>query len=296
MRQLSIALTLLTFALPIAAQDENTLPPGAKLIASGFSFPEGPAIDLQGVLWFSDPRGNTIAKMNGDMAEIVVKDTQGANGMVFDKQGNLFVCQGGASAVGKVGADGTIEVYANSAGTLPLARPNDLTFDDKGNLFFTNPGQQGVPCIVRVRPDKSTDVVASDPQYPNGIDISADGKTLYVCDTMGGSALWQYPLSGDGEVGEGKLLIKFGKGAPDGMAVAASGNLYVALNLAAQVVVVNPEGKVIKEYQFPRGSGVTNVCFGGPDWKTLYVTCGNNGNVYSMPVDEPGLVPYSHRK
>ena len=147
-----------------------------------------------------------------------------------------------------------------------------------------------------MRPNGETGVVGDDAQYPNGLGISPDGKSLYVCDTMGGSAIWRYPLKGNGEAGDGELFVKFGRGGPDGMAIAASGNLYVALNLAAKVVVVNPEGETIKEYQFPRGSGVTNVCFGGEDWKTLYITCGNSGKVYKMPVDEPGLIPFSHRK
>jgi gluconolactonase len=277
------------------AQDD-ALPEGAKLIAEGFSFPEGPAIDAKGVLWFTDPRGNTIHTWDGKELKQIADDTQGGNGLAFDKEGTLYVCQGGGAAVGKLEANRTIATVVAQADQLPLASPNDLVFDHRGNLFFTNPGRRGVPSIVRAGTDGASTIVASDPQYPNGIGISPDGKWLYVCDTMGGSALWRYPLSEDGEVGEGAEFINFGRGAPDGMAVAASGNLYVAMNLAAKITVVNPEGNVIKEYQFPTGSGTTNVCFGGPDWKTLYITCGSSGKVYEMPVDEAGLVPYSHRE
>lgn len=293
------AVVLLTLSVsPGLAQsgsDGDPLPAGARLIAEGYTFPEGPVVDREGNLYFSDTRGNTISRWDGVQARVVLSDTRGGNGLVLDKEGNLYACQGGASAVVKITPELAVETYADSVGGKRLNRPNDLTFDYEGNLFFTNPGRNGdTPTgVVRVRPDRSVEIVATEPDYPNGIGVSPDGKWLYVNDTMGGSVLWRYPLAPGGEVGKGEVLVNFGGGAPDGMAIAASGAIYVAMNLAAKVVVVSPEGEVLKEHVFPRGSGVTNVTFGGPELSTLYVTLGNHGKVYELEVGEPGATPYA---
>lgn len=289
-----LTLSLLILPLIVQAQDD-ALPEGATLIAEGFRFPEGPVIDSEGNLIFSDPRDNALYKWDGKQAAKLDLVTEAGNGLAFDKDGNLFICEGAGAKVSILMKDGARRVAASHADGLPLAAPNDLVFDDNGNLFFTNPGRSGVPTVVRISPGKQPTIVAGDAQYPNGIGISPDGKYLYVNDTMGGSALWRYPLDEKGNLGEGSEFVNFGKGAPDGMAIAASGNIYIAMNLAANITVVSPDGEILNQYPFPRGSGTTNICFGGPDWKTLYITCGASGKVYQMPAPEPGMVPYSHR-
>lgn len=283
-------------AMPAWVQD---LPAGAVLIAEGYSFPEGPAIDKQGALFFSDARGNTISKWTGKTAEVVLKDTLAGNGTAFDKEGNLYICQGGGQAILKMTPDGKAAPWVTTADSdKTLNRPNDAVFDFEGNLFFTNParGVGETPVgVVRVRPDGTAETVATDQQYPNGTDISPDGKTLYVGDFSGGSTVWKYAIAPGGELGKGEVFIQFGTGGPDGIAVAASGNVYVVLNMASKIVVVAPDGKVVKEILFPKGSGVTNLCFGGADFKTMYITVGMKGTVYTMPADELGMKLFSHR-
>lgn len=293
-RVIAIAFSLVAYAN--AQESEPSLPEGARLLSEGHSFPEGPLIDRKGRLYFSDPRGNEILQVNGDTVKVVAKDTQGANGIAIDKAGEIFVCQGPGAAVAKLEADGTLTPFITELKGKPLNSPNDLVFDKHGTLYFSNPGRgKGISNIVRVDSSGNASVACSGPQYPNGVGISPDEKWLYVCDTMGGSALWRYPLSPEGVTGEGEVLVKYGRGGPDGIAIAASGNIYVAMNLGSKLVVTSPKGDILKEYVFPRGSAISNVCFGGTDWKTLYVTFSGKGTVYSFPADEAGHVLYGNR-
>lgn len=289
MRAILILATI--FAASAFAADEGPAgpPDGAVLVGEGYKFAEGPAIAPDGSLYFTDVVAGKIFRWDGKGApKAVAENTAGGNGLAFDKDSHLYTCQGPGRTVSKVNSDGSLTVYCDKVDGGPLNAPNDLVFDAQGNLFFTNPGRETKPTVVRVKPDGTANVVASDQQYPNGIGTSPDGKWLYVCDTAGGSKLWRYPLA-DGDLGKGEVFVDFGRGGPDGMTVAASGNVYVALNLGAKIAVVSPAGKVLKEYPFPRGAGVSNACFGGADMKTLFITLGNHGKVYSLAVDEPGF-------
>lgn len=270
------------------------LPEGTKLIADGIGFPEGPMIARDGTLYFSGVNENKIYKYVNGKPEVFYGDNEdGANGLALHRDGTIYAAAGRAKAILKLAPDGKATKWITEVNGEPLNAPNDLVFDAQGNLFFTNPagfqsgGDPSKPSVIRVTPDGKAMIIDADVQYPNGIGISPDGKYLYVNELMRGSLVYRYELK-NGEIGKKDELIKFGGGMPDGMAIAASGNLYVALNLHAKVVVVSPEGKILKEVQFPKGSGVTNACFGGPDMKTLFVTLGNAKKVYAIPVDEPG--------
>lgn len=287
---LSLALALSSVSL---AQDEA--PADATLIAEGYKFPEGPLIDKSGNLFFTDVQGALILKYDGDSISTFAEKTKGANGLVMDKDGTIYGCQGGGQAIGKFDPDGTMSTHLAEVGGAKLNSTNDIVFDLNGNLFFSNPKRgSGESSVVRIRPDGSAAVVATDQTYPNGVAISPDGKTLYVNDLMSGGIIWQYPLDESGEVGEGEKLITVG-GFPDGMDVAKSGNIYCALHAEGKIVVVSPAGEILRDIAFGKTSGVTNMCFGGSDFKTLYVTLGRAGKVYAVPNEEPGMKPYSHR-
>ncbi len=271
------------------------LPAGARVLAEGFLFAEGPAVAPDGSLYFTDVRGNRIHRRNGSSVETFYEGPEGCNGLAFDREGYLYACAGAAGAILRFTAEGAATRWIDQVDGQPLNRPNDLAFDARGNLFFTNPAGLGgaeprSPVgVVRVRPDRSAAVVATGPAYPNGIGVSPDGRYLYVNDTQGGSVVYRFPLSDDGEVGAGEVWVRLGAGGPDGMTLAASGVVYVALNLGAKIVKLSPEGRTLGEIIFPRGSGVTNLCFGGEDWRTLYVTLATRRQLIALPADEPGF-------
>lgn len=291
------ALALCLIALPVQAQPTD-LPEGARVIAEGLKFPEGPAIGPDGDLYFSDVWGHTIYRWDGETVAPFATETTGANGLAFGADGTLYACAGDGAALLKVSAEGEITPWIPEVDGQPLNSPNDITIHPGGLIYFTNPaGFAGAKeghtpvSVVLVRPDGSASIVSSGVvSYPNGIALSPDAKTLYVNDFLGGSRIVKFPVNEDGTLGEASDLVNFGGGGPDGMAVAASGNLYVALNLGAKIVKLSPEGEQLDEIAFPKASGVTNLCFGGPEMKTLYVTlAGGQRKVIAIELDEPGL-------
>lgn len=290
MMTLALAISGLALA-PALGADYGPLPEGATVIAEGYKFPEGPAVGKDGWLYFTDVRGNALLRWKDGAVETVAEDTGAANGVAFNPEGVLYTCQGGAQSIGILKGN-AIESAVSEADGKSLNAVNDIVFAQGGTMYVTNPGTTGESPkgVVQVRTDGTSATVATDQFYPNGIGLSPDGKTLYVNDTMGGAVTWKYAVGEDGAIGAGEKFVEWGKGAPDGMAIAASGNVYIALNISAQIAVVAPDGKVLREFDFPKGSGVTNACFGGDDRNTLYVTLGNHGKVVAMPVDEPGLV------
>lgn len=297
---MSRSLTALLFLLaaPCAAQSVPAgFPPGAAILQEGFKFPEGPTIAPDGTLYVADPQADRIHRWNGTKAEIFAENTRSTNGIAFAKDGTLWGCSAGAHALAKFSPAGEMTLVLESVEGKPLDSPNDLAIDANGNVFFTNPAGMGVPKpgargdVVRMRPDGSAAVVARDAVFPNGIDFSPDGEFLYVADLFGGCVVYRYPVTGDGEIGPGEAWVKIGSGWLDGMAVAASGNVYVAVNLESKIAVFDPNGAPLRTIQFPPMSQVSNLCFGGPDMKTIYVTMGGvgrPGRLCSMPSDEPG--------
>jgi len=293
--RITIAMLSLTLALGGMAFAQDEIPEGAELIAEGYKFPEGPLVDKDGNLFFTDVQGALVLKYDGKAVSVFAKDTLGANGLALHTDGTIYACQGGGPAIAKFAPDGSMSTHISEADGKPLNAPNDIVIDLNGNIFFSNPKRGGDGSgVVRIKPDGSAAVVATDQSYPNGIAISPDGKTLYVNDLMSGGIIWKYPLDAEGELGSGEQLITVG-GFPDGMAVAQSGNLYCALHAEGKFVVVSPGGELLREIPFGKSAGATNVCFGGPDFKTLYVTLGRAGKVYAIPNDEPGMKPFSHR-
>lgn len=291
------SITVLGLALAVGAMAfaQDDVPDGATLIAEGYKFPEGPLVDKDGNLFFTDVQGELILKYDGESVSVFAEKTKGANGLALHQDGTIYACLGAGRAIGKFAPDGTMSTHISEVDGAQLNQTNDIVIDLNGNIFFSNPARgDGESSVVRIRPDGTAAVVATDQTYPNGIAISPDGKTLYANDLMSGGIIWKYPLNASGDIGTGEQLIKVG-GFPDGMTVAESGNIYCALNADAKVIVVSPSGAVLREIQFPKGSGVTNMCFGGPDFKTLYVTLGRAGKVYAIPNDEPGMKPFSHR-
>lgn len=291
------ALMLMSLAATLPAQPAE-LPDGVRVIADGFKFPEGPAIGPEGDLYFSDVWGHTIYRWDGESVEPVAEETQGGNGLAFAADGTLYACAGDGGALLKIMPDGEKSACVSEVDGQPLNSPNDVVIHPSGNIYFTNPaGFAGAKeghtpvSVVLVRPDGSASIASSGVvSYPNGIAFSPDHKTLYVNDFLGGSRVMKFPVNEDGTLGEASEVIRFGGGGPDGLAVTASGNLYVALNLAAKVVKLSPEGEQLDEIVFPKASGVTNLCFGGPEMKTLYITlAGGQRKVVAVEVDEPGL-------
>jgi len=282
-------------------------------------FLEGPAVDADGSVYFSDIAGSRILKM--DPAGQVTTwraDSGRTNGNCFDAQGRLVSCEGGEQGVGRrrmVRTDmktGAVTVLTDKYEGKRYNSPNDVCVDTKGRIWFTDPYygpdrshlEMDVDAVYRIDPDGKTTRVLSQPDIhrPNGIAISPDDKTLYLIDSHpkenGNRKVWAFDVAADGQLSKQRVVYDFGKGrGGDGMRLDMQGNLWVAagisykrsphetLDVPPGIYVISPQGQLLG--RIPVGEDLlTNLAFGGPDRKTLYITAGRT--LYKLPVNVSG--------
>lgn len=285
------AFWLCILLLPVAAVAQSLdgiLPDPLQIrqLATGFGFTEGPAFDNAGRLFFTDlgrGRIHTLAA-DGDV-DIFRTDTVGrANGLTFDNAGRLYACEGGTGTVTRTNADGSRTVLASQFGGTRFNSPNDLTLAADGGLYFTDPffgrssdQPQPVQGVYRIAPDGSVTLSVDDMTRPNGVVLSADGRTLFVADD-GAGRIRAYDIAADGAATNGRDFA-FMEGISDGMALDARGNLYVAGGLrnptSQGVWVFSPQGERLGIIAMPEMP--TNCAFAG---RILYVTAATS--VYSV--------------
>lgn len=268
-----VVLSLTCLAVSAAAA-EGPVAAGAKVerLADGFIFTEGPACDAEGNVYFTDIPNNRIHKWSVDGKLTTFReDSGGANGLYFDRQGNLLACEGGNRRLTSIAPDGTVTVLADAFQGKKLNSPNDLWIDPKGGVYFTDPRygkQEGMEQdgfhVYYLPPGRKPLVRALDNLVkPNGVVGTADGKLLYVADAGDGKT-YVYRVQDDGSLADRKLIAPVGS---DGMTLDEQGNLYLARDV---VHVYSPEGKKITTIEVPEAP--SNVCFGGKDRKTLFIT------------------------
>lgn len=248
--------------------------PGAevKKLAGDFKFTEGPACDRDGNVYFSDIPNARIHKWSLDgKLSTVRKESGKSNGLYFDTHGNLFACEGGSRQLTKMSPTGDVEVLVDNYQGKKLNSPNDLWLDAKGNLYFTDPRygntddveQNGMHVYYLAHGSKKVTRVVDNMKRPNGIVGTKDGKLLYVTDE-GGNQTFVYNVDKPGSLGERRLIADKGS---DGMTLDEHGNLYIT---NGSVWIYSPEGKLLQEIEGPEKAA--NVCFGGANRKTLFIT------------------------
>ncbi len=298
---------------------------GTPVEAATFvAFLEGPAVDANGTVYFSDLRGNRIMTLTTDGELGIFREEAGrANGNVFDRQGRLVTCEGaehgprGRRRVTRTDpATGEIEVLADRYEGRRLNSPNDVTVDTQGRLYFTDPRydadrsdlEMDVEGVYRIDTDGSvTRIIGqSDVEKPNGLAITPDDQVLYVIDSnhaMGGRRMvWAFALDADGKAVDRWPVYDFAPGrGGDGMELDVAGNLYVCAGILTQrgpgetvqnppgVYVITPSGELVERIPIPQDV-ITNCCFGGSDKRTLYVTAGHM--LYRTRVNVPGYHVY----
>ena len=273
---------------------------------------EGPTEDAEGNLLFTDVNASRILKLDAAGRITVFRQPANrANGMVFDPQFRLLIAEMGDASAGTPPRvtrtdmkTGKIEVLADSYEGAPFRGTNDITYDGKGRIWFTNNVGGPPGGVYRIDGDgKVTRVLGPDSvQSPNGLMVSLDDRTLYVIETNqavdGHRRISAFDLSPEGNASNGRIFHDFYPGrSGDGMSIDSAGNLYVAAGLVrlrgtsetlatkVGVHVFSPQGKLINHYPITLDL-LTNTAFGGPDLKTLYVTAGNT--VYKTRVEIPG--------
>jgi gluconolactonase len=298
--------------------------PDAKAgVAALVCFLEGPAVDERGHVFFSDIPANRILEMTPQGEVSVFRADSGrANGNAFDAQGRLLTCEG--FGLGSGGRRRIVRTELKSGKVTVLTEryegkrynsPNDVCVDGRERIWFTDPRygdragmEMDVEGVYRIDPDGSVTRVLGQPevQKPNGIAVAPDDKTLYVVDSNdrpgGNRTIWAFDLSPKGEVSNRRLLYDFRQGrGGDGIRVDVKGNVWVAAGIQTPrppgevtdvpqgIYVISPQGRLLGRVPIPEDY-VTNLAFGGPQRRTLYVTAGKS--IYKVPVAVSGHAVY----
>lgn len=276
------ALALLAATLPVLADTNRSgavTAPGATVerLADGFKFTEGPSADAAGNVYFTDQPNDRILRWGIDGRLATFKQPAGrANGMFFDRQGNLIACADEKNELWSIAPDGAVTVITNAFAGKNLNGPNDVWVRSDGSLYFTDPYYQRPWWTHKTPPQPTQQVyllsadraklvrVTDDLKQPNGIIGTEDGKRLYVAD-IGAGKTYAYDINDDGSLANKKLFCAKGS---DGITIDREGNLYLT---GKGVLVFNPSGEQIEHIPVPEG-WTANVCFGGADRKTLFIT------------------------
>jgi gluconolactonase len=285
---LSLSFALLAGILPVMSQTNNpamslpdTVAPGAalKLVTNGFSWAEGPSCDKDGNVFFTDQNNNRIMKWSAADGKVTewLNPSGRANGMNFDAKGNLLACADEKTELWSIAPDGTHTVLVKDYNGKSLNGPNDVWVMPDGGMYLTDPFYARNWWNYRQRPQDSEQVyylapdhkelkrVTTDLTKPNGIVGTPDGKILYVSNIQGPRQTWAYDPQPDGSLANKRLICNDGS---DGMTMDDQGNLY--LTSGPNVRVWDKTGKSLGRIPVPQTTA--NVCFGGKDKKTLFIT------------------------
>jgi sugar lactone lactonase YvrE len=250
---------------------------------------EGPCCDREGNIFAVNfAKEQTIGRVTPDGRGEVFVTLPGksvGNGIVFDSRGRMYVADYVGHNVLRIDPKTKeIEVFAHAA----MHQPNDLSVAPDDTLYASDPDWAGGKGQVwKVATSGAVERVAADLGTTNGIEVSPDGKWLYVNESVQRN-VWKFPIKADGTLGEKQLIKRFSDRGFDGMRCDADGNLYITRHGKGTVVIMTPEGRILQEVDV-LGKSPTNLCFGGPDGKTVYVTEVEHTRLVTFRVERPGL-------
>ena len=282
-----LASVLVLLAAIASAQSQTAIPgvitAGAQpeLVREGFTFTEGPVGASDGGIFFTDVRAFKLYRLDAAGKVTAVREAStGANGLTFNKAGDLYAAEGGmGKRISRANQTGQPVTVVDTVNGRPLGAPNDLIMNAKGGIYFSDPGTQPIDA-----PDKRGDVYylppgAKEPirlddqlKFPNGLTLTLDGKTLLVDDTVGVN-IWAYDVQSDGSVKNKRVFaavpqLTDGKSFADGMCLDTANRVYVTTGAGVQIF--DRSGKSLGLIKIPRQP--SNCAFSGQDKKTLYVT------------------------
>jgi gluconolactonase len=282
MKKLILLICVLAgFAAVARAQD--VVAPGATLqkLAGGFAFTEGATCDHAGNVFFVDQPNNRIMEWSVDGRLSTFMQPSGhANGMEFDAAGNLIACADEHNQLWSIAPDKTVTILVTNFQGKYLNGPNDVWITPNGGIYITDPFYSRKwwnhttmaltnEEVFYLSPDrKSLMRVTDDLQKPNGITGSPDGKTLFVGD-IGAGQTWRYDIQPDGTLAHKTLLCPAGS---DGMTIDERGDLYLC---GHGVAIFDKTGRRIGHITVPE-SWTGNLCFGGPDRRTLFIAASHS--------------------
>lgn len=286
---------LFTLTSMIQAADTDLIAESAKVevLSEGYSFTEGPAVDREGNVFFTDQPNDRIVKYTAADGSFTdwLKPAGRSNGTFFDKAGNLLACADEKNELWSIAPDKKITVLASDLGGKLMNGPNDLWIRPDGNFYFTDPlykrdywkrdkatQQPGEYVWYFDMSTKKATPVATDLKQPNGIIGTPDGKTLYVAD-IAAHKTYSYSIKPDGTLENKALFCELGS---DGMTLDAEGNVYLT---GKGVTIFDKTGKQVTNIPVPEG-WTGNVSFAGKDRQLLFITASKK--VYGLKMRVKG--------
>lgn len=251
---------------------------------------EGPAVDADGNIYAVNfARQQTIGKVSpGGMGEVylTLPGTSIANGIRFGSRGQMYLADYMEHTIYLVDpATRALTIHAREP---RMTQPNDIAITADDVLYASDPNwKENTGRVWRIAQDGTVTLALDTMGTANGIEVSPDGKILYVNESVQRN-IWMYDIAADGSLSGKRLLIKFDDFGMDGMRVDIDGNLYVTRYGKGTVVKLSPQGRILREISVP-GAKPSNITFGGPDGRTAYVTEVVQGRLLQFRVDRPGL-------
>jgi gluconolactonase len=251
---------------------------------------EGPACDRAGNIYaVSFARKPTIGRVTPDgRTEVFLEMPEGslANGIRFDKAGVMWIADYTGHNILRI--DPETRKVTRFAHEPSMNQPNDLAISADGTLWASDPDwKNSTGQLWRIDTNGKVTRLATGMGTTNGIEVSPDGRTLYVNETVQRS-VWAFKIQPDRSLTDKKLLIKFPDFGLDGMRCDIDGNLYITRHGKGTVAIVSSAGKLLREVDV-LGSNPTNLAFGGPDGRTCYVTEAAKGRIVQFRTEKPGL-------
>lgn len=297
-----------------------------EIVTDGLRFPEGPVAMPDGSVALVEIAAQRITRVAADGSKSLIAEVPGGpNGLAVGPDGLFYICNNGGFTFTEEGgylrpagqaADyetGRIETFDPKTGRLKrlydrvgdhrLRGPNDLMFDQAEGFWFSDlgksrPRDRDHGGLYWAAADGSRIIEAAHPVPGggNGVGISPDGKVVYLAETETGR-LWAWDITGSGSLKKrpwpsphgGRLVCQLpGYRRLDSLAIAASGNIVIATLMEGEITTVSPDGKVVDIVKMP-DIMPTNICFGGPDMRTAWITLSTTGRLARMNWREPGL-------
>ncbi len=290
----------------------------STIVATGFAFPEGPCVDATGQLYLVEMANRCVSKVVDGERQVWVVTAGSPNGAAFGADGNLYVCDSGGrwppapSTGGLAGPadapcqisvitpDGGVTVLVDQIDGRPLNAPNDICFASPDTFYFTDPRWDADDAGMRIgevchaATDGTARRVHSGIRFPNGLCVTPDGRYLLVDETDTG-LVHRFAIRPDGDLAQVDVYADCGSGMSlDGMCFDSEGRLIVTASTGGRLFVIAAGGGRIEQVLELPDPAPTNVCFGGPDNRTLFVTEASHGRLEAFEWPVPGLPLVGH--
>ena len=264
-------------------------------------FLEGPSFDRAGNLWVVNIPYGQIMKITPQGEWSVVAEYDGEpNGLKIHKDGRIFIADHKQGLLLLDPKRGTVAPICDRPRGERFKGLNDLIFAKNGDCYFTDQGEADMrdPSgrLYRLRANGTLECIVERIPSPNGLVLTPNEEILYLAVTRG-NAVWRVPLFDDGSTGRVGIFIQMSGGTgPDGMAMDEAGSLAICHVGMGSLWLFSKVGRPLAEVRSPTGISTTNVAYGGPDRKTVYITESETGSILRAELARPGQLLYSHQE